>query len=577
MARLAERLGTPGTVTLLGALVLVGLCAASLVIIRQSTIRSRDARNAVEVVAVSDAGFTLLAALEHELGLAGLALATGDPEVLDALADRFVETDAALDQFSARVRELNAPRDDGIDATRLDVRSLEQVRQTVVSLEADDAVTVDLYSGFVAQVQQRLGELSLLAIDADELRLRRASLSLVDAADALSQRRALVMSVLAGRLSIEAETRLQIGLYSREYTVAAANAATLLVGDNLERVRALSTSSVTESVNNAITRLYSDGPAAAIDADEWHDLASRQMDEVFAVASPINDEIRDQASGRAGSARLMTIITSVTAGVLFVLVLLAAWSAVVASRGRVRALRDHRRLVDGLLRWFGVDALPNIDGIEVEARYVPAAVSGAGGDWYDIFRDHDGRLAIVIGDVAGHGADTVAMMAELRNMIRAFARSSAGGPAYQLEQLDESVNRPHLTTVFYAVLDVPSHSLIYSRAGHVPGVIRRKDGATEVLYEGGDVPVGVDVKGSRSERVVSFGGGDALVLFTDGLVESPGVDVLDAIHKLAGGAIADTGSNIVELADRMLEARPQGDHVDDASILIVRLTDPAKG
>ena len=85
-------------------------------------------------------------------------------------------------------------------------------------------------------------------------------------------------------------------------------------------------------------------------------------------------------------------------GALFVLSILAAWSAITASRERAKALAEHRDLVNGLLRWFGSESLPSVDGLEMEVRYLLIGdQAGAGGDWYDVFFDASGDFALVVG------------------------------------------------------------------------------------------------------------------------------------------------------------------------------------
>jgi hypothetical protein len=561
-------------VAVLGGLVLVGICVISLVLIRESTLRLRDARNAIDVVTVSDAGFDLLTALQREQGLMIVSIATGDEQDIERADSQYPDTDQALDRYSLLIGDLNASINADSEPTQLNLDSLTQARSAAGTPGADPAATLELYHGFFDEIERRLSELAFLAKDADELRLRRASLLLVSAADALSQRRTLVVSVAASGSNVEAATQLQISLYSREYAVDIGAAADLLVGDDLRHVLALSTSPTATAVNDAVGTLVAEGSGSTTAAiHDWFSLAGQQMEETMTVASELNTKIGDQAESRTSSARRSTLVMAGTAVVFFALALAVTWSAIAASRGRVRALADHRRLVDGLLHWFETESLPDVDGLDIETRYVPAAVSGAGGDWYDVFRDSGGRIAIVIGDVAGHGADTVAAMAEMRNMLRAFAHTTESGPAHQLELLDDSLGPEQLTTVFYAVLDGENGTLTYSRAGHVPGVLRRRDGITEILYKGSDSPLGVGAGRSRVENVEPFEQGDTLILFTDGLIEQPGEDVLDAIRSMAEGVIAEAADGLGELADQLLASRPALKNLDDASIVIVRLAE----
>jgi serine phosphatase RsbU (regulator of sigma subunit) len=208
----------------------------------------------------------------------------------------------------------------------------------------------------------------------------------------------------------------------------------------------------------------------------------------------------------------------------------------------------------------------------MEARYLPAAtLSGAGGDWYDVFAVDSRRVAIVVGDVSGHGSATVARMAEVRNMLRALAHANVGGPARQLEIVDDAVDALHLTTVFYACLDLSRGEMVYTRAGHVPGVLRRTDRSVVILYHGWDTPLGVRQDEGRSEGRERIGPGDTIVLFTDGLIEAPDSDLLESIERLAADEVAPFSGDLKDLAGRLIRLRPDIAHRDDALVLVVRL------
>jgi serine phosphatase RsbU (regulator of sigma subunit) len=265
-------------------------------------------------------------------------------------------------------------------------------------------------------------------------------------------------------------------------------------------------------------------------------------------------------------------MTITLVGSLFALSILAAWSAITASRERSNALAEHRDLVNGLLRWFGSDSLPTVDGLEMEVRYSPSAShAGAGGDWYDAFFDATGDLALVVGDVSGHGSQTVAHMAEMRNMLRGLAHADVGGPARQLEIIDQTIETTELTTVFYALISAATGGMRYSRAGHLPAILCRPDGSVELLSEGSDTPVGIFPNGTRTEASVTLGKDDLLVMFTDGLIEEPGRDLYDSLDELTAQVASHQGS-LEDLANQLMSNQPNRGTGDDASILMVRVT-----
>jgi hypothetical protein len=576
MSRVVERIGTPATVAALGMLVVLGLGIAFFVFLRQSTSRAQEADRSFDIAAISEAGIELLAEVQLERGLATLFLTTGDTAALARYEEHLAVTDAAVARYQTLWRRSDSVLRAGVAGGPglPDLRLLNEVRLVFTGLDGEESATTELYGGLIDQVRQSISDLAFVATDATELRLRRASLSLLAAADAIARRRALVAAVLGADDPVPAESALQISLHSRDFAVNVDSAAASVAGANRARVLTLHGSAAAVAVAETIDSLLESGVSGAgLDPSEWFERASRQLEEVMAVASEINAVIVDHAADGVARSRRASFVTGAATGALLLVALLASWSAIAASRGRVRALEEHRELVDGLLAWFGAESMPVVDGVEIEARYVPAApLSGAGGDWYDLFSDDSGNLGLVVGDVAGHGAPTVARMAEVRNMIRALAHAGVGGPARQLEIVDQTVDELHLTTVFYAVVDVAGGELTYSRAGHVPGVLRRGDGTFEILYHGSDTPIGVRQDAGRTEHMERFTSGDMLVLFTDGLIEGPMRDVLERIDRVAADVIAPFSGDLGDLAERLLAQRPVVEHVDDASVLIVRMT-----
>jgi serine phosphatase RsbU (regulator of sigma subunit) len=286
----------------------------------------------------------------------------------------------------------------------------------------------------------------------------------------------------------------------------------------------------------------------------------------------LNDEVRDRALQGIADARQAVTMTITLLGSLFLLSILAAWSAITASRERAMALSEHRDLVNGLLRWFGSESLPSVDGLEMEVRYLPSAShAGAGGDWYDVFFDASGDLALVMGDVAGHGSQTVAHMAEMRNTLRGLAHAGVGGPARQLEIIDDTIETTELTTVFYALISATTGGLRYTRAGHLPAILCRPDGTVELLSEGSDKPVGISPNETRTEASVMLGQDDLLLMFTDGLIEEPGRDLYESLQELTSRVAGHQGS-LEGLADQLMSNQPSHGTGDDASILLVRVT-----
>src|SRR4051794_3504038 len=205
---------------------------------------------------------------------------------------------------------------------------------------------------------------------------------------------------------------------------------------------------------------------------------------------------------------------------------------VAAEAGRAVA-RVHRQsqqaqLAETLQRSLLTDP-PPLGGVEIVARYVPAAEAArVGGDWYDAFPQRDGTPVLVIGDVVGHDTRAAAAMGQLRALLRGIAHHSGAGPAEVLRGLDEAVADMHtgtLATAVVARLEATDGSsrLRWANAGHPPPVLLDHDGVPTVLGGPlGDLMLGVDCTVRRSEYERELAPGSTVLLYTDGLVERHG-------------------------------------------------------
>ncbi len=242
-------------------------------------------------------------------------------------------------------------------------------------------------------------------------------------------------------------------------------------------------------------------------------------------------------------------------------------------------------------------SVPELDGLEVAFRYVPAkplATQGqgiqtqVGGDWYDIIPLAAGRVGLVIGDVEGRGARAAATMGQLRAALRAYAQDEKS-PADIMRKLDEWVRStaplgaggdPPTVSCIYLIYDAWSRSLTFANAGHAAPLMAHggKVKPLEVRHKG--VLLGVRGRGisglpTYREQTVTLPPGAALVLYTDGLTdrrtradgnghytEAEAADMLRAA-LLAAPASADA------LAVAAENAVP-GDIDDDMAILVFR-------
>ena len=217
-------------------------------------------------------------------------------------------------------------------------------------------------------------------------------------------------------------------------------------------------------------------------------------------------------------------------------------------------------------------------GIDIAHRYLPASdLTGVGGDWYDVIGLGGGRVALVVGDVMGHGVRAAAVMGQLRTATRTLAALDLQ-PAEVLHHLDElmehlggSMTAAHFATCIVAVYDPTERMCRIARAGHVPPLAVWPDGRTEMLDVPAGVPLGVGGHTFES-RDVPVPDGSLIVLCTDGLVESraPGRDIDDGLRDLADG-VKDPTMALEAIADGLI-AGLRGDRtLDDAALLIARV------
>jgi serine phosphatase RsbU (regulator of sigma subunit) len=213
----------------------------------------------------------------------------------------------------------------------------------------------------------------------------------------------------------------------------------------------------------------------------------------------------------------------------------------------------------------------DVAGLEIAARYRPAGPGSlVSGDWYDTVPLPGGEVLLVVGDVAGHGIDAVTGMVALRNCLRGLAITGAG-PAALLGWLNGVAC--HLTdgivgTAVCGLYDPASRALRWARAGHLPPVLVR-DGAARELSLPQGILLGADPDATYEEVTTSLEPGDALLLFTDGLIERRHESIDDSMDSLLSLASRPIGS-VTHYADHLLSQAPS-DTGDDACLVAVRV------
>ncbi len=222
--------------------------------------------------------------------------------------------------------------------------------------------------------------------------------------------------------------------------------------------------------------------------------------------------------------------------------------------------------------------LPPLPRLETAVRYLPATRDAqVGGDWYDAFRTPDGGTMVVIGDVAGHDAPAAATMAQARGMLRGLAQEVLGSPASVLGALDRALVHLHadtlVTVVAAKVTDRPGGGgplLRWCNAGHPAPVLVRADGSVELLARRPDRLLGVGPSAARTDHEITLATGDTVLLYTDGLVEAPGLTLDAGTAALLEALSGAQGRSLEQVCDELL-AGLGARHDDDVALLALRV------
>ncbi|RKN40068.1 SpoIIE family protein phosphatase [Streptomyces hoynatensis] len=228
--------------------------------------------------------------------------------------------------------------------------------------------------------------------------------------------------------------------------------------------------------------------------------------------------------------------------------------------------------------------------VEIASRYIPANIyGGVGGDWYDVFALRDSRVALVVGDVVGHGINAAATMGQLRTAVRTLAYVDKS-PDEVLAHLDELVARvseedggpadgdvPRLAamgaTCLYAVYDGVTRRCTMARAGHPPPAIADPGGRVSFPELPTGVPIGLGL-GTFESVEFELPEGSVIALYTDGLVETRGADIDVGLGQLRT-ALSRPGLPLEELCSAVVDTAIGGGRAEDDVALLLARTHPA--
>jgi PAS domain S-box-containing protein len=240
-------------------------------------------------------------------------------------------------------------------------------------------------------------------------------------------------------------------------------------------------------------------------------------------------------------------------------------------------LYQRQRAVAATMQDHLLPQMPRVPGLAMTVRYLPAPdASQVGGDWYDAFTLSDGATALAVGDVVGHDLEAAAGMAQLRNMLRAYAWSQPEPPSRIVERLDEAA---------LSITDVPMATLVFARltqdgdrgweftwtnAGHPPPLLITRDGLARYLTDGHGLLLGTGLSRDRPDATASLPSGSTLLLYTDGLVEAPGRTLDEGLNRLRQQAASLAHRPLESFTDKLLKRVSPPGH-DDVALLVLRI------
>jgi PAS domain S-box-containing protein len=234
--------------------------------------------------------------------------------------------------------------------------------------------------------------------------------------------------------------------------------------------------------------------------------------------------------------------------------------------------REHK-IAETLQRSLLPDHIPTLPGLDVAARYLPAASEAeVGGDWYDVIPMAGGAVGLVMGDVAGKGLAGASMVGRLRSALRAYALEGHDG-ARVVERLNRllwtEAEDSQMATMLYVIVDPAASSVRWVNAGH-PAPLMVVAGEPAFLEGAGSVPLGVLPFPTYEEVSAPMVPGSTLLLYTDGLVERPGENIDDGMAELAA-RVREAPEDPDALCDHLLATLvPAGGAMDDVAILTLR-------
>jgi PAS domain S-box-containing protein len=351
---------------------------------------------------------------------------------------------------------------------------------------------------------------------------------------------------------------------------------------------------IVRAVNRAVFALT--GPGRELVGrpfmEAFHELGDQRiaelLDEVYRTGRPVEAQERRMLFDRRGTGTLDEVFLSFSMhpttvhGERGVIAHAVDVTAHVVARREAQAAADEsaeryrsaREVVWALQRSMLPARLPLLPQVRMAAHYLVAGdENAAGGDWFDALALDGDRVAVMVGDVVGHGPGAAGVMGQLRAVMTQLLLDG-WGVADVLGRLDRFAARlpgARGSTVCLAVVDPAAATLEYASCGHPPPLLVPDGGPARYLPLPGGGPLAVPAA-APAVATVQLAAGELVLLYTDGLVERRHRAVREGVDRLpvvAGGAPTPD-----RLCETVLEAMAGDGFDDDVSVLALRTTPP---
>lgn len=192
-----------------------------------------------------------------------------------------------------------------------------------------------------------------------------------------------------------------------------------------------------------------------------------------------------------------------------------------ASRDKLVALQNELGVANTIQQSILPTQFPDDPDYQIDGHMIPAR--GVGGDFFDVMRLDRGRVGLAVADVSDKGVPAALFMMLTRTLLKGAAIGGAG-PGGVLKEVNRLLHEDNDTamfvTVFYAIFDPSSGTLVYANGGHNPPLLVHGNGNSDILAQTGGIALGLLPDNDYAEQTVTLEPGEAVVMYTDGVTEA---------------------------------------------------------